>query len=153
MAATPTGKGYWEVRSDGGVFAFGDAKFYGSTGGIHLAQRIIGITATPSGQGYWLYAADGGVFTFGDAVFAGSTGGIHLVAPIVGMARNPGGPGYWLAAADGGIFGFGGAPWIGSLPGVGVQPHRPIFADRVTRLTRSGGDEPPRYIGQLHGVK
>jgi hypothetical protein len=128
MAATPTGKGYWEVRSDGGVFAFGDAKFYGSTGGIHLAQRIIGITATASGQGYWLYAADGGVFAFGDAVFAGSTGGIHLVAPVVGMARNPAGPGYWLAAADGGVFAFGGAPYLGSVAQFGVQLHRPIFA-------------------------
>ena len=30
MAATPTGKGYWFVASDGGMFVFGDAKFYGS---------------------------------------------------------------------------------------------------------------------------
>jgi len=29
MAATPDGKGYWEVASDGGIFAFGDAGFYG----------------------------------------------------------------------------------------------------------------------------
>ena len=33
MAATPDGKGYWLVASDGGVFTFGDAQFYGSTGG------------------------------------------------------------------------------------------------------------------------
>ena len=33
MAATPDGKGYWLVASDGGIFAFGDAPFYGSTGG------------------------------------------------------------------------------------------------------------------------
>ena len=32
MAATPDGDGYWVVASDGGVFAFGDARFYGSTG-------------------------------------------------------------------------------------------------------------------------
>jgi hypothetical protein len=30
MAATPTGKGYWFVAADGGVFTFGDAPFYGS---------------------------------------------------------------------------------------------------------------------------
>ena len=29
MAATPTGKGYWLVASDGGIFTFGDAHFYG----------------------------------------------------------------------------------------------------------------------------
>ncbi|MHB8287723.1 MAG: hypothetical protein ACYDEY_00500 [Acidimicrobiales bacterium] len=30
MAATSDGKGYWLVGSDGGIFSFGDAKFYGS---------------------------------------------------------------------------------------------------------------------------
>jgi hypothetical protein len=32
MAATKTGKGYWIVGGDGGVFTFGDAAFYGSRG-------------------------------------------------------------------------------------------------------------------------
>src|SRR3954451_16168590 len=32
MAATPSGGGYWLVGSDGGIFAFGDAAFRGSTG-------------------------------------------------------------------------------------------------------------------------
>ena len=35
MAATPDGRGYWLVASDGGIFTFGDAPFYGSTGAIH----------------------------------------------------------------------------------------------------------------------
>jgi hypothetical protein len=30
IASTPSGKGYWEVASDGGVFAFGDALYHGS---------------------------------------------------------------------------------------------------------------------------
>jgi hypothetical protein len=128
MARTADGKGYWEVRSDGGVFAFGDAKFYGSTGRLHLTKPIIGITATATGKGYWLYAADGGVFAFGDAVFGGSTGGLRLNAPIVGMARNPAGPGYWLAAADGGVFAFGGVPWVASLLTYGVRLNSPIVA-------------------------
>ena len=33
MASTPSGDGYWLVASDGGIFTFGDAHFYGSTGG------------------------------------------------------------------------------------------------------------------------
>ena len=37
MAATPDGGGYWLVASDGGIFTFGDAAFYGSTGG-HAPQ-------------------------------------------------------------------------------------------------------------------
>ena len=32
MAATPDGQGYWLVASDGGIFSFGDAPFYGSIG-------------------------------------------------------------------------------------------------------------------------
>ena len=32
MAPTPDHRGYWLVASDGGVFAYGDAGFYGSTG-------------------------------------------------------------------------------------------------------------------------
>ena len=38
MAATPDGGGYWEVASDGGIFAFGDAQYYGSMGGKPLDQ-------------------------------------------------------------------------------------------------------------------
>jgi hypothetical protein len=30
MAGTPTGKGYWFVGADGGIFTFGDALFDGS---------------------------------------------------------------------------------------------------------------------------
>jgi hypothetical protein len=37
MAATPSGKGYWLVAADGGVFSFGDAGFFGSEGGKPLA--------------------------------------------------------------------------------------------------------------------
>src|SRR5205823_2836742 len=58
----PTGSptGYWLTARDGGIFAFGDAAFKGSTGAIHLAQPIVGMAATPSGNGYWLVASDGG---------------------------------------------------------------------------------------------
>ncbi len=38
MAPTPTGAGYWLVASDGGIFTFGDAGFYGSTGNIAPRQ-------------------------------------------------------------------------------------------------------------------
>ena len=85
-AATPTSYGYWLVAADGGIFAYGDANFYGSTGGTHLDQPIVGMATTPTGHGYWLVAADGGIFSYGDANFYGSTGGTHLDQPIVGMA-------------------------------------------------------------------
>jgi ABC-type branched-subunit amino acid transport system substrate-binding protein len=114
IAATPDGGGYWLVASDGGVFTFGDAQFYGSTGNLVLNAPIVGMAATPDGGGYWLLASDGGIFNGGDARFYGSTGSLHLNAPIVGMAPTPGGGGYWLVAADGGIFAFN-APFLGSM--------------------------------------
>ena len=63
------GKGYWMVASDGGVFSFGDARYYGSMGGAHLNAPIVVLITLPTGTGYWLVAADGGVFAFGGARF------------------------------------------------------------------------------------
>ena len=60
--STVSGKGYWLVASDGGVFSFGDAVFYGSTGAMHLNKPIVAMSVTPDGKGYWLVASDGGVF-------------------------------------------------------------------------------------------
>jgi parallel beta-helix repeat protein len=114
IARTPSGHGYWVVQSNGEVFPFGDAGYFGSLGGVGLAQPIVGMASTPSGHGYWLVASDGGTFAFGDAHFFGSTGAMHLNRPIVGMTAGPGGDGYWLVASDGGIFAFGSAKFHGS---------------------------------------
>ena len=116
VSATPPGdgKGYWMVAADGGIFASGDAAFYGSMGGSHLNQPIVGMAATPDGQGYWMVASDGGIFSYGDAGFFGSMGASHLNKPIVGIAATPDGQGYWMVASDGGIFSFGDAAFYGS---------------------------------------
>ncbi|HEX4493879.1 MAG TPA: hypothetical protein VH914_21940 [Acidimicrobiia bacterium] len=114
IAATPSGRGYWLAGADGGVFSYGDAHFYGSTGGLHLNRPIVAIAATPTGHGYWLVASDGGVFTFGDARFFGSTGDLRLNQPIVALSPSASGRGYWLVASDGGVFSFGGAHYAGS---------------------------------------
>jgi hypothetical protein len=125
MAATADGQGYWLVASDGGVFSYGDAKFYGSTGAIHLNRPIVGMAATSDAKGYWLVASDGGIFTFGDAKFYGSTGAMQLKQPIVGMAATSDGQGYWLVASDGGIFTFGDAKFYGSAGAMNLS--RPII--------------------------
>jgi hypothetical protein len=90
MAATPDGKGYWLVASDGGIFSFGDATFYGSTGAIALNKPVVGMSV-PVGGGYYLVASDGGIFSFpalsaGGPPFLGSTGAMTLNKPIVGIA-------------------------------------------------------------------
>ena len=129
-AAPLGGPGYWLTASDGGVFAFGDAQFYGSTGAIRLNQPVVGMAATPSGKGYWLVASDGGVFAFGDAQFYGSTGAIRLNKAMVGMARTPTGKGYWLVASDGGVFAFGDAQFFGSTGAITLN--RPVVGMAAT---------------------
>ena len=124
--------GYWMVATDGGIFAFGDARFLGSTGDLRLNSPIVGMAKTVTGKGYWLVAADGGIFTFGDAGFFGSTGDLRLNSPIVGMAPTGTGKGYWLVARDGGIFAFGDAPFHGSTGGTRINsPIVAMAADRT----------------------
>ncbi len=126
----PGPRGYWLVGSDGGIFTFGQANFYGSMGGIPLQRPVVGITPTHDKQGYWLVASDGGIFSFGDSNYYGSIPGlgIHpagsgqadsLDAPIVGMVPSSDGNGYFMVASDGGVFAFGDAKFAGSCPGIG----------------------------------
>jgi hypothetical protein len=125
--------GYDLVASDGGIFNFGVAPFYGSTGAIQLNQPIVGMAMTADHQGYYLVATDGGVFTYGDAQFRGSMGGQRLNQPIVGMAVTPDGGGYYLVARDGGIFAFGDAHFQGSMGGKPLN--QPIVAIAVDSTT------------------
>ncbi len=130
-APTPTSAhGYWLVGSDGGIFTFGSAQFYGSTGNIKLQRPVVGISPTANKAGYWLVASDGGIFAFGNAGYYGSIPGAGLSpagsglphslnAPIVGMVPSSDGGGYFMVASDGGVFAFGDARFEGSCPGMG----------------------------------
>ena len=48
MADTPSSNGYWLVATDGGIFSYGDAQFYGSTGGIGSTNRSWGWRRHPT---------------------------------------------------------------------------------------------------------
>ena len=122
--------GYWLVGSDGGIFTFGSAAFFGSAGSLHLQRPVVGIVPTSDRAGYWLDASDGGIFAFGDSGFYGSIPGVglhpagsglpnSLDAPIVGMVPSSDGHGYFMVASDGGVFAFGDARFAGSCPGIG----------------------------------
>ncbi len=127
---TTPNHGYWLVGSDGGIFTFGSAQFYGSTGNLHLQRPVVGITPTEGDLGYWLVASDGGIFSFGNAGFYGSIPGLGIApagsglphslnAPIVGMVPSSDGNGYFMVGADGGVFTFGDAKFEGSCPSIG----------------------------------
>ncbi|HEV2991883.1 MAG TPA: phosphatidylserine/phosphatidylglycerophosphate/cardiolipin synthase family protein [Candidatus Angelobacter sp.] len=109
MAATPSGKGYWLVGADGGVFVFGDAGFFGSKGNQSLTSPVVGMAVTPSGKGYWLAAADGTVFPFGDARLQVRHQNGAVAGPMTGITATPSGNGYWLATSGGTVVSFGDA--------------------------------------------
>jgi hypothetical protein len=114
------------VASDGGLFAFGDAQYFGSIPGLGLHPAgsglpgslnapIVGMVPTSDGGGYFMVGADGGVFAFGDATYEGSCPGIGGCAgTAVAVAPDASGHGYWLLTSTGDIYAFGDAPYLGA---------------------------------------
>ncbi len=101
-------RGYFMVGSDGGVFAFGDAKFEGSCPGIGgCAGTAVAVMPDRTGNGYWLVTSAGGVYSFGDAPFYGAPGSQSV--PVVNAVATPDGSGYWLLYANGAVSNFGDA--------------------------------------------
>ena len=109
--------GYTEISSDGGVFTFGNAEYYGPVLGISPNDPVVGTTSSPNINGYWLATASGKVFALGNTGYYGSLHGTTLNSPIVGIASSPDGKGYWLVGQDGGVFAYGDANFEGSLHG------------------------------------
>ena len=97
--------GYWLVGSDGGIFTFGSAHFYGSTGSLTLQRPVVGITPTADEGGYWLVASDGGIFAFGDAGFHGSIPGLGMAPAGSGLPNA-------LERAHRGHGALGGRRWL-----------------------------------------
>ena len=154
----PGRRGLLDVASDGGVFTFGDARFFGSAVGMSPDSPIVGMASTPDGQGYWEAASNGAVFAFGDARYAG---GAPAGRPIVGVAA--GGPGYRLATADGGVLDFGGAEFHGSAAGIPLD--KPVIGHVVDQVglrdrglrrrhlhLRGGGITSARWVAARSGA-
>ena len=140
MAVTPDGKGYWEVASDGGIFNYGNAGYYGSTGSIRLNQPVVGMATTPDGGGYWMAASDGGVFSFGNAAFYGATPARDL-APISAITATPDGEGYLEAATDGALYPHGDAASIGSTSGMSLG--QPVVGAVLSVVSSIGSSTTP----------
>lgn len=78
IAGTPSGKGYYLVKPDGSVFAYGDAVYKGGinnagpggTSAMPAGDSCTGLAVCQSG-GYWLTTAKGNVYAFGGAPYLG----------------------------------------------------------------------------------
>jgi hypothetical protein len=120
--------GYFMVGSDGGVFAFGDAKFAGSCPGIGgCSGAAIAVMPDAGGGGYWVVTKTGSVYAFGDAPSFGSPGPQN--APVTSAVRTPDGKGYWILFANGDFANFGDAVNFGSPAGQfgGLNPATAMF--------------------------
>ena len=134
MVPSADGGGYFMVASDGGVFAFGDARFAGSCPGIGgCSGAAVAVMPDASGNGYWLVTQTGHVYTFGDAPYLGAPRPQSV--PVTSAVRTPDGMGYWILFANGAIANYGDAGDFGSATGHfgGLNPATAIF-------TTSDGD-------------
>ena len=125
-----TGKGYILLGADGGIFTFGDAHFYGSTGGMHLNAPVLDLAMTPDRARLLVRRGRRRrVLVRRRAVPRLDRQHAPRRAGDVDDARPTNGQGYWMVAADGGIFAFN-VPFEGSMP-VGARPVRlPVRARR-----------------------
>jgi hypothetical protein len=128
IVPTADGGGYFMVAADGGVFAFGDAKFEGSCPAIGgCSGTAVAVMPDASGDGYWLVTAAGNVYAFGNASSFGSPG--PQTSPVTSAVRTPDGNGYWILFANGAIANYGDAVNAGDPVNQtgGLNPATAIF--------------------------
>lgn len=124
MAPSASGKGYYLLAADGGVFCLGDAQFFGSLGadGWNYPYKVVAMAPHPSGTGYFVVRSNGEVWGFPQSLYdnmpaldaAGHKDVRHikLNLPIVGLSPTPSGLGLWLVGKN---------AFYGSLGGKGVS--------------------------------
>jgi len=143
-AATPAvavtgGPGYRLLGGDGGIFAFGSSRFFGSAAASPTdcpadppARSMPdgscwSMAATPDDRGYWIVGAySGRVFPFGDAVSYGQpadgvayAGGADTWPDAIGIAPTPDGRGYWVLLV--GLSGLGSVQPFGDATSYGDE--------------------------------
>ena len=143
MVPSSDGGGYFMVASDGGVFAFGDARFAGSCPGIGgCSGAAVAVVPDASGNGYWLATQNGNVYAFGDAPFYGAPG--NQGSPVTSAVRTADGGGYWVLLADGAVYATGtpchaAVRWARSGASTRHRPSSPT-------LTVEGTGSPPPTV-------
>lgn len=114
IASSPSGYGYYIVRSDGKVRAYGDGHKHGDAADARTS--IVDIEASPSGRGYWLLSGKGRVFNFGNGVHDYGNARDRNVTTVA-IASTATGRGYWLLTDRGNVIPFGDAENFGELEG------------------------------------
>lgn len=138
-------QGYWLLGSDGGVFSFGAAHYYGrgrypatscdtaECTAVPMSGKPVAMASAPTGNGYRILGADGEVMGLNATVCPYASGTTRPAAPMVAMA-DANGNGYWMAGADGGVFSACGAGFYGS-----AEPDHPSAPIVAMAATPDGG--------------
>jgi hypothetical protein len=116
-----SGSGYWMVATDGRVYSFGGAPFFGSARqSMAAGQQAVDLEPTPSNGGYWIVDSAGNVYGYGNAGYRGGIPGGTLLPgeTITSISTTPSGNGYWLFSTAGRVFAFGDAGFFGDLRAV-----------------------------------
>ena len=148
MAATPDGNGYWLVASDGGIFAYGDAQFYGSTG-QHRAQQADhrrccrGRTASATSSSPPTAACSATATPSSTARWAGCRSSTRSSR----RPRRRRTTGYWMTDATGLVSNFGSASLLrlGAVPA--VPSDRRAWRRRQGAAASSAGSFPSGAYG------
>lgn len=129
--------GYWQVRSNGRVYAFGDARTQPAHDPLHT-YPVIGMTAHPSGTGYWTIDYSGHVVSYGSAA---NYGDISYIGQLnaVDIAPTASGNGYWILRRDGVVQGFGDASDLGDAVVSGLMPSGSDVIARSIESTPGNG--------------
>jgi hypothetical protein len=149
--STPSGRGYWFVAADGGVFSFGDARFHGSTGAMHLTQPICrhGIRNRRAG----LPPALGercGCTGFGSAKYYGSADRACQSVPAVAIATARYSSGYWIAFANAQAYAL--SP-VKSAPTCGPNAVSKTSAAAADLFTRMNDERAPAGFPRCGGTR
>jgi hypothetical protein len=105
---------YYLTETNGGLYNYGGASFYGSAVHVRLNGTIAGAAPTMDGDGYWFATSKGSVYVYGDAHFYGSPVHKAHLDKVVGFAATPDAGGYWLVSANGAVYNYGDAAFCGS---------------------------------------
>ena len=122
---TPSGRGYYMVASDGGIFSFGDAGF--TARWANPPQRPGAVPGARQRRDRLLAGGRRRRHLRLRGRLPGFHGRHRLNQPVTGMVRF--GDGYLMVAEDGGIFNFSNRAFLGSLGD--HPPARPIVAVAV----------------------
>jgi hypothetical protein len=124
--------GYWMLGSDGGVFAFGDARELGDQSSVLRVNpsfrgspvkrhESVDLEPSPSGDGYWVLSNAGSIDAYGDARGRVSIdeGALTLNAgeQATSLSVTPSGNGLWVFTSQGRTITYGDARHLGDMSG------------------------------------